>query len=215
MSSFKLMWCMHKTSDRTKRLFENIVVAALGWMVLDPLSAIAAPAKVFAPHLDRIRQNLPPNVVMRLPSQILLGYPADDDFIQTLTVRIITSDSPPRLTVGLFSCEDDSLFCRIGTFSVAQAATAQARQDYQQHIAAAAPIQLARTIRGYLLMGTAKQPPSAFSSVMWQQDGMFYTVSLANPERQNMLYMAVYMANSAPIVVNNATSKKAPLKPAR
>jgi len=45
---------------------------------------------------------------------------------------------------------------------------------------------------------------------MWQQDGMFYTVSFANPERQNMLYMAVYMANEAPFT-NNA-GLKAPLR---
>ncbi len=203
---------MGKASDRTKGLFETVMVAALGWMASGSTIAVAAPADVFVPHLDRIRQNLPPNVVMRLPSQILLSYPADEDFIQTLAVRITTSDSPPHITVGLFSCEDDSPFCRIGTFSAVNTAIAQAQQDYQKHIAAAAPIQLARTIRGYLLMGTAKQPPSEFSSIMWQQDGMFYTVSLANPERQNMLYMAVYMANEAPFT-NNAALKKAPIRP--
>lgn len=168
--------------------------------------ALAQPANVFARHLDRIRQNLPPRFVMRLPSQVLLNEPADDAFIQTLTVRITTADSPPRLTVGLYSCEDDSQFCRIGTFSAANAQSAQAQQEYQQHIAAAAPIQLTKTIYGYVLMGTAKRPPSAFSSVMWRQDGMFYTVSFANPERQNMLYMAVYMANNDPIRANSAVS---------
>ncbi|MBD2038068.1 hypothetical protein H6F76_24255 [Leptolyngbya sp. FACHB-321] len=213
MSSFRLWWRMDKASDRTKGLFKNVTVAALWWLASGSAIAVAAPADVFMPHLDRIRQNLPPNVVMRLPSQIRLSYPADEEFIQTLAVRISTSDSPPRITVGLFSCEDDSPFCRIGTFSAVNTAIAQAQQDYQKHMAAAAPIQLARTIRGYLLMGTAKQPPSEFSSIMWQQDGMFYTVSLANPERQNMLYMAVYMANEAPFT-NNTALRKAPLKSA-
>ena len=161
--------------------------------------AVARPATVFTHHLDRIRQNLPPHFVMRLPSQILLNEPADDEFIEKLMVRIATEDSPPRFTVGLYSCEDDSQFCRIGTFSAAVATTPQAQQEYEQHLAAAAPIQLTKTIRGYVLMGTTKRPPSAFSSVMWQQDGMLYTVSLANSERQNMLYMAVYMANNDPV----------------
>ena len=164
--------------------------------------ALARPASVFAPHLDRIRKNLPPNFVLRLPSQVLLNEPADEEFIQKLTVRIVTSDSPSRFTVGLYNCEDDSQFCRIGTFSTEAATTPEAQQDYQQHVAAASPIQLTKTIRGYVLMGTAKHPPSAFSSVMWQQDGMFYTISFANPERQNMLYMAVYMANNDPITAS-------------
>lgn len=213
--SFLMLWQVGKmkTNQCIKHLLQSIAVTALWWSFADGSTvAVAAPANVFTPHLDRIRQNLPSNVLMRLPSQILLSYPADDEFIQTLVVRITTSDSPPRLTVGLFNCEDDSQFCRIGTFSVANATIVQAQQDYQQHVAAAAPLQLTKTIRGYLLMGTAKQPPSAFSSIMWQQDGMFYTVSLANPERQNMLYMAVYMANETPLAANNAASKTAPTR---
>ena len=201
---------MDKTSDRAKRFFKAIAVAVVGCACSAGSIAVAAPANVFTPHLDRIRQNLPPNVIMRLPSRITLSEPADDEFIQTLKVRITTADSPPRITVGLFTCDDDSQFCRIGTFSAASVATVQAQQDYQQHVAAAAPIQLTKAIRGYLLMGTAKQPPSAFSSLMWQQDGMIYTISFANPERQNMLYMAVYMANDAPITASTTASEKAP-----
>jgi len=130
MSSLRLLWRMGKASDRTKGLFDHVMVAALWWMASSSTIAVAAPADVLMPHLDRIRQNLPPNVVMRLPSQILLSYPADEEFIETLAVRITTSDSPPRITVGLFSCADDSPFCRIGTFSAVNTAIAQAQQDY-------------------------------------------------------------------------------------
>lgn len=189
-----------------KRCLRQLAIISLWLSLTNGAIAIANPASVFVQHLDRIRQNLPPKFVMRLPSQVLLNEPADDAFIQTLTVRLTTADSPPRFTVGLYSCEDDSLFCRIGTFSAANAQSAQAQQEYQQHIAAAAPIQLTKTIHGYVLMGSVKQPPSAFSSVMWLQDGMFYTISFANPERQNMLYMAVYMANNDPITANSTAS---------
>lgn len=213
MSFFMPLWCRGHTSASAKRFFEQIALTSL-WVSLTGSSiALASPANVFTPHLDRIRQNLPPKFVLRLPSHVLLNEPADDEFIQTLTVRLTTADSPPRLTVGLYSCEDDSQFCRIGTFAAADALTAQAQQDYRQHVAAAAPIQLTKTIRGYMLMGTAKQPPSAFSSVMWQQDGMFYTISFANPERQNMLYMAVSMANNEPIAASSAASGNPPTKP--
>lgn len=200
-----LLWRKGYYNASAKWFFGGIAVTALCLSLTDVSTiAVASPARVFVQHLDRIRQNLPPNFVMRLPSQVLLSEPADDEFIQNLMVRIATADSPPRLTVGLYSCEDDSQFCRVGTFSAMDANTPQAQQDYQQHVAAVAPIQLTKTIRGYVLMGTAKQPPSAFSSVMWQQDGMFYTVSFANPERQNMLYMAVYMANNEPISASKA-----------
>lgn len=193
--------------------FGHIAIVSLWLSLTSSTIAVAKPASIFTRHLDRLRQNLPPHFVMRLPSQVLLNEPADDEFIQTLAVRITTTDSPPRVTVGLYSCEDDSQFCRIGTFSAANAQNVQAQQEYQQHIAAAAPIQLTKTIRGYVLMGTARQPPSAFSSVMWQQDGMLYTVSCANPERQNMLYMAVYMATNDPITPSNTASSPAQAQP--
>ncbi|MBW4471651.1 MAG: hypothetical protein KME45_14765 [Stenomitos rutilans HA7619-LM2] len=197
-----------------KRLLRQMAIVSLLWLGLsNEIVAVANPASVFTRHLDRIRQNLPPKFVMRLPSRIVLNEPADDEFIQTLSVRIATFDSPQRVTVGLYSCEDDSQFCRIGTFSAANADTMQAQQEYQQHIAAASPIQLAKTIRGYVLMGTAKHPSSAYASIMWQQDGMVYTISFANSERQNMLYMAVYMANNTPIMANNAVSGTSQSRP--
>jgi len=204
-------WRTRPAGSPIKRLLGSIAAASI-WLILADCSigVLAVPAKVFTPHLDRIRQNLPPKFVLRLPSKILLSDPADDEFIEGLKVRITTADSPPRITVGLFSCDDDSQFCRIGTFSAESIRSPTAQQDYQQHVAAAAPIQLTTTIRGYLLAGTQRQPPSAFSSVMWQQDGMFYTISFANPERQNMLYMAVSMANDEPIAATNAALKTAP-----
>ena len=211
---FILLECRTYRNASAKCLLGSIAVTALWLSVIDRSTiAIASPAKVFTHHLDRIRQNLPPRFVMRLPSQIVLNEPADDEFIEKLMVRIATVDSPPRLTVGLYSCEDDSQFCRVGTFSAATANTPQAQQEYQQHLAAAAPIQLTKTIRGYVWMGPTKRPPSAFSSVMWQQDGMLYTVSFANSERQNMLYMAVYMANNDPIAASNAAFDRSPSRP--
>lgn len=201
------------TIDAAKRCLRHLVITSLWLSLTSGAIAVAQPANIFVRHLDRIRQNLPPKFVMRLPSQVLLNEPADDAFIQTLTVRIATADSPPRFTVGLYSCEDDSLFCRIGTFSAASAQSIQAQQEYQQHIAAAAPIQLTKTIHGYVLLGSAKQPPSAFSSIMWLQDGMFYTISFSNPERQNMLYMAVYMANNDPITASTTAAGASLMRP--
>lgn len=161
--------------------------------------AVASPAEIFTPYLDRIQRELPAPLVMRLPTEVRLGGPADDEFIQQLTVRVFSSASPPGVTVGLFSCGDGSQFCLIGTFSVASASSPTAQADFRRHVAAANPIQLTKGVRGYLLDGSTKQPPSLFSSVMWSQDGVFHSLSFAEPERQNILYMAVSMANNEPI----------------
>lgn len=164
---------------------------------------LAAPADVFAPHLDRIQQALPPKFIMRLPPAILLSYPADEEFIETLIVRVVSSGSPEGLTIGLYSCADNSPYCLIGTFSVFSLNASIAQQHYQQHQAAAAPIQLTDTVQGYVSDKIATQFPFQMSSVMWQQDDLFYKLHFATPERQNMLYMAVSMANEAPIYALN------------
>jgi hypothetical protein len=171
--------------------------------MLSPAQAVAAPAKVFSAYLDRIQQNLPPQFAMRLPAEVLLGGPADEEFLERLIVRVMPSTTPLGLTVGLHSCQEDSPFCLIGTFSVISGNSPIAQQEYRQHRAAASPIQLTKYLRGYVLERTAALFPSRMSSVMWQQGNLFYTIKFSAPERQNMLYMAVSMANAEPIYALN------------
>lgn len=168
------------------------------------------PATVFSPYLDRIQQTLPPNFAMRLPAQIRLGELADEEVIEQFKIRVFASGVTPGLTVGLYTCEDVAQFCLVGTFSVAHSSSAIARREFSLHQAAATPITLTNNIYGYLLEGAKRQPPSLFSSVMWQQDQMLYNISFASPERQNMLYMAVSMANSHPIASLNPELRDAP-----
>lgn len=173
-----------------------IVLASL--TVATPVTA--APAQVFASSVGRIQQSLPPGWKMRLPREILLGGPADEDFIEQLIVRVFPSGSPAGLTIALFSCENGPQPCLVGSFSVDSRTSANARREFERHLAAAAPIQLAPGVRGYLLEGMHRKPQSIFSSVMWEQDGQLYTASFLVGERQNLLYMAKQMANNPPIV---------------
>jgi hypothetical protein len=177
-----------------------------------PLRAIAAPAKVFLPHLERIQQRLPPRFVMRLPQEILLGGPADTEFIEELTVRVLVSPVPQGLTVGLYSCETEAPQCLVGTFTVMRADSAIAQREFQQYLAGATPIQLTNSIRGYVRDLPSRRLPIMTSSVMWEQEGMFYTIRFAAPERQNMLYMAVSMANNQPIYALNPTLRDIPAR---
>lgn len=179
-------------------------------MAAQPPATQAQPAEIFRPHLERIQQTLPPRFSMRLPSQIRLGGPADDDFIQELTVRVFAASAAPGVTVGLYTCTDITQFCLVGYFSGMSRQSPLAQQLYHQHQRAATPITLSKTIRGYLLEGSKQQPPSNFSSLMWQQDDQYYTVSFAEPERQNMLYMALSMANDSPLISANPIFRDRP-----
>ena len=163
------------------------------------LKAAAVPAEIFTPHLDKISQTLPPNLVMRLPSQIRLSGPGDQDFIEQLIVKVFPSQSPPGMTVGLFTCEISPQPCLIGSFSVDKKDSESAQIELKKHQAAAAPIKLAEGVRGYFLPGESLKPASRFSSVIWEQNGLVYTVSFFSGERQNILNMAQSMATSPPI----------------
>jgi hypothetical protein len=159
----------------------------------------AAPAKVFTPHLEEIQRTLPADWSMRLPTKVLLGGPADDEFIEQLIVRLFPSASPPGLTIALFSCANGPQPCLVGSFSVESLNSSIAQQEFKRHVAAAAPIRLAGEVRGYFLEGTARKPPSIFSSVMWEQNQLYYTASFLVGERENLLRMAYSMANNVPI----------------
>lgn len=163
------------------------------------IRSIAAPAKVFTAHLQTIQRQLPSGLSMRLPAKILLGGPADDEFIEKIIVRVNPTVAPEGITVDLLSCDNDPRLCWIGSFAVKSGSSAIARREYQRHYWAARPITLNERIRGYVLDDIPRQPSVTVSSVMWKQDGMFYSARFATPERQNMLYMALSMANAEPV----------------
>ncbi|MBD1860936.1 MULTISPECIES: hypothetical protein [Trichocoleus] len=163
------------------------------------IKAAAIPDDIFTPHLAKISQGLPPNLVMRLPSQIRLSGPGDRDFIDELIVKVFPSQSPPGMTVGLFTCDISPQPCLIGSFSVDSKDSESAQIELKKHQAAAAPIKLAEGVRGYFLPGPSLKPASRFSSVIWEQNGLVYTVSFFSGERQNILNMAHSMANNPPI----------------
>lgn len=184
-----------------------LLVSVIVSIFSDSWRVVAAPATVFTPHLERIQRALPPDLAIRLPTKILLGGPADEEFVEQLTVKLFSSTSPPGLTIGLFSCTNGPQPCLVGSFAVDSRTSLVAQQEYKRHVAAAAPIRLADGVRGYLLEGTFRQPPAIFSSVMWEQDGFYYTASFLVDERQNLLNMAASMANN-PLIRSAGAGKR-------
>lgn len=177
-----------------------IVLSILGSSMLgNARQVVARPADVFQPYLAQIRQELPPNQAIRLPAEVLLGGPGHLDPTD-LIVRILSSSTPSRLTISLLTCDNGPYPCLVGSFAAESMTSATAQRELRRHQAMKTPITLTNGVEGYLQEGTSLNPPSDFSSVMWQQDGMIYTVSFLAAERQNILYMARSMATEPPLL---------------
>lgn len=73
-------------------------------------------------------------------------------------------------------CSADPHPCLVGSFSVESADSANAQRELDRHQDMDAPITLAENVQGYLRKGTDLNPPSNFSSVMWEQEEMIYTI---------------------------------------
>ncbi|MFM7424034.1 MAG: hypothetical protein ACKO7W_03390 [Elainella sp.] len=179
-------------------------VGALGGLLvglgggLGTSGAMARPAPLFQPYVYQIRQALPPEAEMRLPEEVLLtAGPGLDP--EELIVKLLPSENPGRLTIGLFTCQRSPFPCLVGGFSVEASSSTSAQDELHRHQAQGNPITLARGVRGYLREGTALKPSSEFSSLMWEQAGMIYTVSFLAAERENILTMGRSMANALPL----------------
>lgn len=159
---------------------------------------LARPAAVFEPYIYQIRQELPPNYEMRLPSEVLLtAGPGLEP--EELIIKLLPSENPPRLTIGLFTCERSPFPCLVGGLSVDAASSVSAQRELRRHQSQGNPITLARGVRGYLREGPSLKPASEFSSLMWQQGNMIYTISFLAAERENILTMGRSMANQLPL----------------
>jgi hypothetical protein len=163
--------------------------------------ATANPAKVFAPHLQQIQESLPTGLIMRLPSEIIIPKNSDLDE-NRLFVRWFASENPQKFNVSLFTCENSPSPCLFGSFSVEKNTSPSAKMELQRHLQTGDRITLKTdktNLYGYLVESKSQNPVTRFSSVMWEQDQMIYTVSFPAIERQTLLFMAYYMARNTPI----------------
>jgi lipoprotein-anchoring transpeptidase ErfK/SrfK len=167
-------------------------------LLANPFKAIASYDPIFTNYLEQIKDKLPSGWQMRLPSKIRVNNLVDGKNKQYL-IRVIWENSSSRLTVNLFSCDSGELSCLVGSFSVDSNTSVNAQQAFKKHKLAAAPITLKDGIQGYLFDELKQQPSTEFSSVMWEQEGFFYTVEFNAQERQNILYMASSMVKETPI----------------
>ncbi len=158
----------------------------------------ARPAAVFSPHMNLIQSNLPPGLAMRLPTEIPLSGPSDIEDSK-LIVRIFPVETLESFTVSLFTCERSPQPCLLGSFSVDRETNASAKRDLERHQAMGDRVPLARNIEGYLIEGPHQNPSYQFSTVMWEQNDMIYTISFPANERENIVWMASSMVREQPL----------------
>lgn len=144
-----------------------------------------------------MRRALPLGLAMRLPDSLHLPkeFATDTEFF----VQYFPSENPRRFLVSVSTCDRQPVACLLTSFTTERYDDPSAQWEFQRHQTTGFPITLSPTVQGYLLEGADHQPPLAFSSVMWQQETMIYTVTFPSTARQNLLFLAAAVANGGPI----------------
>ncbi|AFZ61387.1 MULTISPECIES: ShlB/FhaC/HecB family hemolysin secretion/activation protein [Anabaena] len=169
--------------------------------------ATASSESIFTPYQEQIQTSLPSGLLMRLPSQVpsLEVLPGN---LPQYQIQLNADPVTSSLIINLFSCENKIPNCQVGSLSVESPVSIKAQEALRQH-QMGDPITLANNIQGYLIDGSRQNPPNQFSSVMWKQDELIYTVRFIAKNRQDILYMAYSMANATPIPRSSQVEKKA------
>lgn len=177
-----------RTSQRDLLLMPLVLLVMLG----SGVNVSAAPVETS--QQQQISRSLPFGLTMRLPSaQWLnerLGAPGSQ------SIQIVPTTSKTSLKLDLFKCPQQTAACFVGSVTARKSLEAKELAQYQ---AAATPVTLAKNLRGYLL--TTETPAgNESSSLMWQQDEQYYTVTLpATAPRQQVVFLAAAIARSLPI----------------
>lgn len=168
--------------------------------------AMAQPAAIFVPHLNEIMASAPPGFPIRLPAEI---NPLDGLDPEALSVNVLASQVPLTLTVGLFRCETGALPCYVGGVTIDRSDALHARTELERHRRVGDRLTFRPGLVGYLIDGINRRASERFTSIMWQQDNVIYTLTFAagdssaswRSHRQAVIAMAGSMALSDPIRV--------------
>lgn len=179
------------------RLSHQLAVACLAIAATLPLSPARAES-VFEPYKESIREQIPAGLALRLPSEILVT-PVKEQAIDNFTVRVFVNQRPPRLTISLHSCQTGNP-CLLGSFVTQRADDTEAKRELERHRRNGLRITLKPNVAAYVIDSAQPQSSTAFATMMWEQDNMIQTLSFPQSERQNMMYMALSMANADPIL---------------
>ncbi|MTJ53137.1 ShlB/FhaC/HecB family hemolysin secretion/activation protein [Anabaena sp. UHCC 0253] len=158
--------------------------------------------QIFTPYLQQIKNQLEPGLLLRLPSQVpTIDISAEKQ--SNYRVKVSPSLVNPGITVSIFNCQLESQACLVGSLSVNSPASLGSREELSEHQNSGSKIILKDKISGYLVAGEKQNPPSEFSSVMWEQDGLISRIRFRQ-NSQNIVAVANSMVTAVPI--NNLTN---------
>ncbi len=170
------------------------VVISLGQDVVH-----AQPDPLFFPHINDVIKSSPPGFPIRLPEEIKAVGGNDPS---ELNIQVFASATPTTVNVGLFSCDSGTAPCYAGSISIDRSSAVHAREELQRHKQVGDRITFRPGLVGYLVDGLKKRASERFTSVMWQQENVIYTLSFPSGDRQAVIDMAGSMAISDPIRVS-------------
>jgi len=161
--------------------------------------ALAQPDPLFFPHINEVIQSAPPGFPIRLPEEIMAVGGVDPS---ELTVKVFASATPTTVNVSLFGCDRGTVPCYTGGIAIDRSSAVHARQELQRHRQMGDRLTFRPGLVGYLVDGRKKRASERFTSVMWQQENVIYTVNFSAGNRQAVIDMAGSMAISEPIRVS-------------
>jgi len=186
-------------------LFSLIVsLAILGVGVLTRNQpANAEPASIFRPLLRDIQRQLPRGMVMRLPAVIpnppsgLPGYrptiiPSNDREGGYFAIVLVTSNCPETRLVAV--CDTGRIIVEKRNSNTNQ----RLREDQQQ----GSSIKLKTGVLGFY-RSYIQPSRGQMNEISWEQDGMIFRVMSHSMSQEQVINVAISMANELPIKAKN------------
>jgi hypothetical protein len=168
-----------------------------------PQPAIAEPASIFRPFIRDIQTQLPKGMVMRLPAVIpkppsgIPGYrPAIISFNApeggSLAIILVTSNCPETRLVAV--CDTGRIVVERRNSNTNQ----KLREDQQQ----GSSIKLKTGVRGFY-RSYIQPSRGQMNEISWEQDGMIFRVMSRSMSQEQVINVAISMANELPIKSTN------------
>ena len=170
-----------------------------------PSSPTMSPT-LLAPYLEEIRRSVPADWALRLPTHLPGPFAATDQ--DPYTVRVFTFDTPPGIAVSFFRCESGEPACLVSSLAIDSASSSPASQAMSEHQQMGRPFPLSDQVNAYLI--GRRQSSGTESSLMWQHDGLIYTVVGTAQNSYPLLELAQAIAQSPPVAADSPVITQSP-----
>jgi hypothetical protein len=166
-------------------------------------TATAEPASIFRPLIRDIQTQLPRGMVMRLPAVIpnppsgIPGYrpaiiPSNDREGGYFAIVLVTSNCPETRLVAV---------CDTGRI-VVERRDSNTNQRLRENQQQGSSISLKTGVRGFY-RSYIQPTRGQMHEIVWEQDGMIFMVMSRSMSREQVINVAISMANEPPIKAKN------------